>query len=136
MAIVYVNIGSNLGNRESLIAEAIEAIGEKFGYYCLSGCVESEPWGFESTNRFHNIGMAFKSNLEPEEVLRILQSIEKEISNISHRNENGGYKDREIDIDIMAIDNIKYHSPVLTLPHPHLQERYFFRQTFEELKVR
>lgn len=133
MPVVYANIGSNLGDRKALILKAIDRIGDIFGYYCISEFVESEPWGFSSTNSFLNIGVAFKSDLSPEEILTILQSIEKDISDIKHRDEKGGYKDREVDIDIMAIENMSYNSSRLTLPHPHLQERDFFMEPLRQL---
>lgn len=133
MAIVYANIGSNLGNRYGLIQTALDSIFEKFGICCISSFIESEPWGFESENRFLNLGVSFKSTLQPEEILSICQQIEKTESNVSHRDEDGKYKDREIDIDIMAIDGIVYRSPRLTLPHPHLKGRDFFLKPLLEL---
>lgn len=135
MAIVYLNIGSNLGNRKFLIERALEKIGDNFGYYCTSGFVDSDPWGFDSTNRFLNVGAAFKSELDPETVLDILQGIEREISSVAHRDSYGNYQDREIDIDIMAIDNIEYHSDRLHIPHLHLYERDFFLIPLQELRV-
>ena len=134
MPVVYVNIGSNLGDRRGLIDQALKRIGEIFGYYCISGFVESKPWGFDSANRFLNVGAAFKSDLHPEEVLSLLQQIEKGISAMSHRDSEGNYADREIDIDIMAIDDLAYHSERLQLPHPHLNERDFFLVPLRELK--
>lgn len=133
MSIVYVNIGSNLGDRQALIEEALAGIGEKFGYYCRSGYIESEPWGFNSSNRFLNIGAAFKSDSHPEEILDILQEIEKSISRMSHRDASGNYADRELDIDIMAIDEISYESERLKVPHKHLLERKFFLDPLKEL---
>ena len=133
MPVIYVNIGSNLGDRKVLIERALDKIGETFGYYCKSGFVESEPWGFESTNRFLNVGVAFKSALPPEIILDKLQDIEKDISKISHRDARGNYTDREIDIDIMAIDMMRYESERLKVPHPHLMERDFFLIPLREL---
>ena len=135
MPIVYINIGSNLGDRKGAIQKALHRIGDYFGYYCISEIVESEPWGFDSTNSFMNIGVAFKTSLSPEEVLDILQQIEKEISTVSHRDEFGNYKDREIDIDIMAIEGVRMTSERLSLPHPHLHERPFFIGPLKELTV-
>lgn len=133
MAVVYANIGSNLGDKQAMIRRALTRIGEIFGYYCISEFVESEPWGFDSTNSFINIGVAFKSDSPPEEILHSLQSIERELSNVAHRDNDGNYKDREIDIDIMAIDAIRYESPALILPHPHLKDRDFFMITLKDL---
>ena len=133
MAIVYANIGSNLGNKRALIEKALDFIGEYFSFYCISRFVESEPWGFDSTNFFLNIGVAFKTELPPEEVLDTLQQIEKKISSASHRDSSGKYIDREIDIDIMAIDELVYDTPRLKIPHPHLKERDFFLIPLKEL---
>lgn len=133
MPVVYVNIGSNLGNRKSYIDKALEEISDNFGHCCISGLVESEPWGFDSTNRFLNLGVSFLSDLDPEEILDILQRIEKRISPLSHRDSSGYYIDRAIDIDIMAIDYTKYFSKRLTLPHIHLFEREFFLNPLLEL---
>lgn len=129
----YLNLGSNLGNRLLHITRAMKAIGEEFGPYETSHKVESDPWGFDSTNRFVNIGLAIESEDEPEEVLRRLQIIEKAISPRGHRRWDGSYNDREIDIDIMATDGDSYDSPTLHIPHPYLSKRAFFLHPLAEL---
>ncbi|MDE6018865.1 MAG: 2-amino-4-hydroxy-6-hydroxymethyldihydropteridine diphosphokinase [Muribaculaceae bacterium] len=129
----YLNLGSNLGNRLLHLTRAMKAIGEEFGPYETSHKVESDPWGFDSTNRFVNIGLAIDSELHPEEVMHRLQTIEKNISPRSHRRWDGTYNDREIDIDIMATDGNPYESKILRIPHRHLQKRDFFLRTLEEL---
>lgn len=131
--IYYLNLGSNLGNRLLHISRALKAIGEEFGPYETSHKVESDPWGFDSTNRFVNIGVAIESDLEPEEMLRKLKEIEKSISHVGHRRPDGSYSDREIDIDIMATDGGEFHSETLNIPHPHLRERDFFMTPLKEL---
>lgn len=133
MAIVYANLGSNLGDSLSFIETAVEMISEEFGICCRSEYMESEPWGFESANRFLNLGVSFQSPLHPEEILSRLQNIEKTICSDGHRDSVGGYIDRKIDIDIMAIGEMKYESGNLTLPHPHLHERDFFLLPLKEL---
>lgn len=129
----YLNLGSNLGNRLLHLTRAMKAIGEEFGQYETSHKVESDPWGFDSTNRFVNIGLTIDSDLEPEEVLHRLQAIEKRLSNVGHRRWDGTYNDREIDIDIMATEVGEYHSPTLNIPHRELQKRVFFLRPLEEL---
>lgn len=140
--IYYLNIGSNLGVRNLNLSRAVCAIEKEFGYFQLSKHVESEPWGFESANKFMNIGMMVYSDREPLDVLHILQEIERSISPKSHRNPDGSYADRLIDIDIMAVENpeaadgrytVTMDTPELTLPHPGLNDRPFFKQPFEEL---
>ena len=129
----YLNLGSNLGNRLLHLTRALKAIGEEFGPYETSHKVESDPWGFNSTNRFVNIGLAVESDLDPEEVLARLQKLEKGISQRGHRRWDGSYNDREIDIDIMASDGESYDSPSLHIPHPHLAKREFFLKPLAEL---
>ncbi len=129
----YLNLGSNLGNRLLHLTRAMKAIGEEFGPYETSHKVESDPWGFNSTNRFVNIGLTIDTDEEPAEVLRKLQAIEKGISPRGHRRWDGSYNDREIDIDIMATDGESYDSPTLHIPHPHLAKREFFLKPLAEL---
>ena len=129
----YLNLGSNLGNRLLHLTRAMKAIGEEFGPYETSHKVESDPWGFDSTNRFVNVGLTIESGLEPEDVLARLQAIEKGISMRGHRRWDGSYNDREIDIDIMASDGEPYDSPSLHIPHPHLAKRDFFLRPLAEL---
>lgn len=133
MATVFVNIGSNLGNRRLNLSRAMRAIGEEFGEYEISHVVESEPWGFDSTHSFLNVGMMFFSDLEPLEILHRLQAIERGISPTRHRKSDGTYADRIIDIDIVAIDYLQINTPELTVPHPHLLERDFFLRPMAEL---
>ena len=136
MAIAYINLGSNLGNRREFIQRALEKISSRFGVCCISNYIESEPWGFESGNRFLNLGVSFKTEMLPEELLSALQSIEKSVSCSSHRDSVGNYIDREIDIDIMAIDDLSYNSERLKVPHPHLHDRDFFLIPFKELQIK
>ena len=141
MAYIFVNIGSNLGDRRLNLSRAMRAIGEEFGDFEISHVVESEPWGFDSTHSFLNVGMMFQSDLEPLDILHRLQAIERSISPASHRNPDGSYADRIIDIDIVAIDVIKdgvpellrIDTPELTVPHPRLKERDFFLRPLLEL---
>ena len=129
----YLNLGSNLGNRLLHITRALKAIGEEFGPYETSHKVESDPWGFDSTNRFVNIGLTIDTDLDPETVLSRLQAIEKSISPRGHRRWDGSYNDREIDIDIMASDGPLYESKTLRIPHRHLEKREFFLKPLAEL---
>lgn len=132
--VYYINIGSNLGNRLMNLTRAVSAVEKRFGWFELSHHIESEPWGFYSENKFLNIGMAFISDLQPLDVLHQLQEVEASINPSSHRNTDGSYRDRMIDIDIMAVDGIEMDTPELTLPHPHLEDRPFFLDSYNELK--
>lgn len=133
MATVFVNMGSNLGNRKLNLSRGMRAIGEAFGNFELSHVVESAPWGFDSTHSFLNVGMAFETELSPREVLETLQKIEKSICKAPHRDKHGGYVDRIIDIDIVAIDDMLIDETGLKVPHPELTRRRFFLEPMQEL---
>lgn len=126
MSTAYINIGSNMGNRNALIEQAIAHI----EFLCnaktrKSPYVESEPWGYDSPNTFLNIGIAIETQLNPQELLNSLLKIEKSISPSSHRDEDGNYIDRLIDIDLIAVDDVVIDSPTLQLPHPRMHLRDF-----------
>lgn len=133
MKTVLLNIGSNLGDRRRNLSRAVAAIEKEFGYFELSHTVETAPQGFDSPNSFLNIGMMVSSELEPLEILRRLQAVERSISPEPHRKEDGTYADRIIDIDIIAIDDIQMHTEELTLPHPRMHERRFVLEPLEEI---
>lgn len=133
--IYYLNIGSNLGDREGNLWAADLRLSLDLGFVTArSSIVESEPWGFESENGFLNMALAVDSVYSPHEALRIIHEIESEMSGgASHRDSEGNYIDRLIDIDIMAIEDIVIDEPDLKVPHPRLMQRDFFRLPFAEI---
>lgn len=133
MAYVLINIGSNLGNRRLNLSRAMSAVGRDFGDFEMSHAVESAPWGYDSTHSFLNVGLAFHTGLEPEAILDRLQHIERSLSATPHRNPDGTYADREVDIDIVAIDRLVIDTPRLQVPHPQLAKRKFFLEPLDEL---
>lgn len=132
----HINIGSNLGNREDNIKRAVAALQQlAFSSFKLSDTFSSSPWGYSSTNDFLNVGISLNCKFSPEELLGHTQSIEQSISNTPHRNSDGSYADRVIDIDIIACAKLKEDSTLfelieintekLTLPHPRALLRDF-----------
>ena len=123
----YLNIGSNIGDRRDNLYRAVVALAACTGGDCaVSPIVESEPWGFESENRFMNLGVCLQSTMSPWQMLERIHEIERELGSASHRDAQGGYVDRLVDIDIVAIDDLVIDSPSLQVPHRHLPERDFF----------
>lgn len=129
----FLNIGSNLGNVRLNISRALRALEEKYGYFETSRIVESRPWGFISPNTFANIAVMVVTDRSCAEVLSDIKEIEGRLSPMPHRDDRGGYVDRVIDIDIMAADDTVIDTEELTVPHPHLAERHFFLEPFDEL---
>ena len=130
---VFLNIGSNLGNRRMNLSRAVAAIEKEFGYFELSHTLESEPWGYESDHPYLNVGMMIISDLPPTKILHKLKEIEKAFSPESHRNPDGTYADRVVDIDIIAIDYMVIDSHELQVPHPRMAQRRFVLEPMVEL---
>lgn len=133
MACVIINMGSNLGHQRLMLSKAMRAVSMEFGAFELSHAVESDAQGFESKHKFLNVCMMFQTEDEPLEVLHKLQQIERSLSAVPHRNADGSYADREIDIDIIAIDDIVMDTDEIKLPHPRLSERRFFLEPLREI---
>lgn len=129
----YLNIGSNIGDRRDNLYRAVVALTAGNGGCAVSSIVESEPWGFESDNRFLNLGMCLHSAKSPMEMLERIHEIERSLGSASHRDSGGRYIDRLVDIDIVAIDDLVIDTPTLQVPHRHLPERDFFLKPMMEL---
>ena len=139
MLLYYLNIGSNIGHKLLNILRAMSEL-SFLGYIrSMSDPIESEPWGFSSSNSFINIGFALSSEIEPHDMLDEIHRIERQLGSADHRDAAGNYVDRLVDIDIMAIDDndgnpITIHTPTLQVPHPHLHERTFFIEPYKQLR--
>lgn len=133
MHTVYLSLGSNLGNRKATMRRAIGLLNERAGSVDRqSSFIETEPWGFESTNKFLNMCVRLLTTLSPEQLLLATKQIERELGR-TQKSVNGQYHDRPIDIDILMYDNVHIDSDDLTLPHPHMQEREFVMKPLREI---
>jgi 2-amino-4-hydroxy-6-hydroxymethyldihydropteridine diphosphokinase len=100
---IILSIGTNIGDRERNIENAVKALGEIGKVTAISPIYTSEPWGFESENGFYNIALTMESELLPLDLLRETQRIEKELGRTAKTTTE--YADRVIDIDIIDYDN-------------------------------
>lgn len=133
MHTVYLSLGSNLGDREATMRRAIGLLNERAGSVDRqSSFIETEPWGFESTNKFLNMCVRLLTTLSPEQLLLATKQIERELGR-TQKSVNGKYHDRPIDIDILMYDDLQLSTPDLTLPHPHMQERDFVMIPLREI---
>lgn len=130
---VYFSLGSNLGDKEGNIREAISRIGELVGEVDRqSTLLATEPWGFESDNTFVNAAIRCTTSLSPFEILNITQNIERAMGR-TLKSVDGQYHDRIIDIDILIYDDLHITTPQLTLPHPLMKERDFVMIPLKEI---
>lgn len=143
MALLYLGLGSNLGERKQILHQAINLITKRIGSCLrLSAFYETAPWGFVSEHPFLNAAALFQTRLAPEKVLIITQEIERELGR-THKSTKLGYADRTIDIDLLLYDdNIinkditpdhGYTTNHLTLPHPLMHKRLFVLEPLAEI---
>ena len=120
---IILSIGTNIGDRERNIENAVKALGEIGKVTAISPIYTSEPWGFESENGFYNIALTMESELLPLDLLQETQRIEKELGRTAKTTTT--YTDRIIDIDLIDYDNQIIDTPTLTLPHKLMHQRNF-----------
>lgn len=121
------------------LSRAVALIEARLGVRAVqSAPVLSEPWGYESAHPYINIGvvLALPDTTDPLRLLAMLQEVEREISPATHRNADGTYADRVIDIDIIAVDSMVSDDPRLTLPHPWMHLRRFVLEPMAALRPR
>lgn len=130
--IVYLALGTNLGDRHSNLQEALSLIAGKIGSFsAVSSIYETEPWGFESENKFLNQVVAVETDLSPFEILNRTQGIEQQIG----RKEKTirSYQDRLIDIDLILYGDAILNTEKLQLPHLLFHKRRFVLEPLNEI---
>ncbi len=136
---LYLGLGTNLGNREENLSEALDRLDMAFGchYEAVSDFIETEPWGFESDEMFLNAVVKYRVAISQgtsqtefaHGILRICKDIEKAMGRTgSPEYDPSGariYRSRTIDIDILMIGDWRIDEPDLKIPHPGMKERDF-----------
>jgi 2-amino-4-hydroxy-6-hydroxymethyldihydropteridine diphosphokinase len=123
-------LGSNLGNRRFYIESGIKLI-DKFAGKVIkrTRIIETSPWGFEKQPSFLNAGILIESYHPPFELLKVLKWCEKRLG----RKKGRRWGIRTFDADIVLVENLRIRTKTLTVPHPGLKNREFFRELVEEL---
>ena len=130
---VYVGLGTNLGDKEQNLRMSIKKIEERIGnVVSLSAFYATAPWGFSSENSFLNAAVCVETTLLPLQVLEETQRIERELGR-TEKSVNGLYADRLIDIDLLLYDDRVMDAEGLILPHPLMTERRFVMEPLSEI---
>jgi 2-amino-4-hydroxy-6-hydroxymethyldihydropteridine diphosphokinase len=156
---VYLGLGSNLGDRRENIERAVSLIAERVGTVLRrSSLMETEPWGFDSQNKFLNAVILCETALTPRQLLKVTQQIERDLGRTHKRSMDNypflrpygskrpeversivnyplpTYADRCIDIDILLYDDLKVDEPDLKIPHPLMEQRDFVMIPLNEIQ--
>ena len=156
---VYLGLGSNLGDREQQLRQAVRLVDERVGRVVRqSSFIQTEPWGFQSEHLFLNAAICCLTDKTPREVLQLTQQIERDLgktkahathrpsslthhpssifhlpSSIFHHPSSIIHHDRPIDIDILLYDDWKVDEPDLKIPHPLMHQRDFVMIPLKEI---
>ena len=144
---LYLGLGSNQGDRALNIEHAVSMLNVelKTPYKAISSLLETEPWGFESQEKFMNAVVLYELELpegyNPEAeglmILEICKDIERRMGRTGEPeyDEKGEriYKDRPIDIDILLFGDNRIDCPELTVPHKLMYERDFVMIPIREI---
>ena len=144
---LYLSLGSNQGDRIQNIEHAVSMLNVelKRPYKAISSMIETEPWGFESDEKFMNAAVMYELELpkgynaeaEGLMILEICKDIEKRLGREGGPvfDENGEriYSSRPIDIDILLLGDNRIDCPELTVPHKLMYERDFVMIPLREI---
>lgn len=122
MATAYLCLGSNLGEREKNLTQALSLLSQEINMEKVSPVYETEPVGYKEQPLFLNLVCQITTDLNPRELLRLAKNIERKMGRAPSRQINSP---RLIDIDILFYDNTIIETQDLTIPHPRLSQRAF-----------
>jgi 2-amino-4-hydroxy-6-hydroxymethyldihydropteridine diphosphokinase len=127
--IVYLSLGSNLGDRKANLRAAIERLGEIGEMEAVSSFYETEPVEVTAQPWFLNCAVKFDTEKMPRQLISSILAIEQSMGR--QRKQQKG--PRTIDIDILFFGSSIIDIPSLTVPHPHLHERRFVLEPLAEI---
>ena len=129
---VYLSIGSNIGDRELELENALKALYQSYGEIEQSKVYETPPWGFKSETSFLNMCVGFKTIKTGLQVLEDCQAIEVSQGRERPKYEEG-YHSRCIDLDILYYANYMIDTDLLQVPHPRIFERRFVLEPLSDI---
>lgn len=130
MSIVYLGIGSNLGNREENCLHSIELLQNRgVSVRKRSSMYETAPWGVENQPPYLNMAIEIETELGPEALLHILQDIESKVG----RAKTYRWGPRVLDLDILLFNQLVMNTEELTIPHPYMHQRDFVLRPLNEI---
>ncbi|MGY5850072.1 2-amino-4-hydroxy-6-hydroxymethyldihydropteridine diphosphokinase [Salegentibacter sp. F14] len=129
--LVYIALGSNLGDRFALLQMAVNRIYEEVGEIIqVSKVYQTPSWGFEG-DAFLNACIVVSSRFSARMILKKLLKIESEAGRL--RNDSKNFQSRSLDLDILMMEKEVITSKELILPHPHMQDRRFVLQPLSDI---
>jgi 2-amino-4-hydroxy-6-hydroxymethyldihydropteridine diphosphokinase len=129
--LVYLSLGSNLGNREANLKNAILRLGRLGKIVAVSSFYETEPVEFAPQPWFLNCAVALETEKMPKQFWAAIQSLEQEMGRKRQAHKPKG--PRTIDIDVLLFGSSIVDTPTLTVPHPAMHQRRFVLEPLAEI---
>lgn len=131
MAVVYIGLGSNLGEREQHLARACTVLHQHpaIAVQAVSSLYHTAPVGVTDQAWFLNAVARLHTTLSPQVLLTVTQGTEQRLGRVA----TFRWGPRVIDVDILLYDNLQLHTPELTIPHAAMHERLFVLVPLSEL---
>jgi 2-amino-4-hydroxy-6-hydroxymethyldihydropteridine diphosphokinase len=129
MALAYLSLGSNLGDRDGQLRQAIRLLEAAGDVESVSSFYETEPVEVTDQPWFLNCAVALETEKTPEQLMAALLTIEGEMGR--RRVQKKG--PRSIDLDILLFEDEIIRLPNLTIPHPAMQQRRFVLEPLAEI---
>jgi len=127
--LVYLSLGSNIGDREANLRTAISELGEIGNVVAVSSFYETEPVELTAQPWFLNCAVKFETEKMPRQLISAILNLEQSMGR--QRKQKKG--PRTIDIDVLLFGSSIIEIPSLTVPHPRLHERRFVLEPLAEI---
>ena len=121
MAMAFIGLGANLGDRAATMRAAVRRLAELGEIVAVSSLYETAPVGYIDQPPFLNAAVRLETTLPPEELMRSLLTIERALGRVR----TFPNAPRTLDLDLLLMDDLVLDTPALSLPHPRLHERAF-----------
>jgi 2-amino-4-hydroxy-6-hydroxymethyldihydropteridine diphosphokinase len=130
-ALAYISLGSNIGDREHLLQEAITLLHQPpfIDVVSCSSIYDTEPVGYLDQSSFLNMVIAVSTTGSPHELFTAMMAVEKDLG----RTRDIRWGPRTIDLDLLLYGNVELKTSELTIPHPRMHERCFVLIPLAEL---
>ena len=128
--IVYLSLGSNLGDREANLRTAIAKLTEIGAVAAVSSFYETEPVDVTGQPWFLNCAVKLDTEKMPRQLIAAILAIEQSMGRQRKPQQKAP---RTIDIDILLFGSSVIELPALTIPHPRLHERRFVLEPLGEI---
>jgi len=126
MSVVFIGLGSNIGDRVGYVQQAHKLLSDTAGINIInsSSLYETEPYGYKDQEWFVNAVVQLETTLEPHQLLEVCQRIEKQLGRIRHP-EAPQWGPRTVDLDLLLYDDLIIADDRLQIPHPGLHQRAY-----------